>query len=188
MASSSRSARSSGVPAASGLVTIGRIAAPHGVRGEVRVRPETDFPERFAGLRRAFLVRGGRAEPVTIRGARRHGEAVLLTLDGVGDRATADALRGAALAVARDALVPLGPDAFYVFEIVGLRVRAEDGRALGVVAEVMRGRAHDVYVVRGPAGEVLVPAVRAVVRRVDREAGELIVALPDGLEAGTRAR
>lgn len=187
MASSSKSARSSAA-AASGLVTIGRIAAPHGVRGEVRVRPETDFPERFAGLRRAFLVRGGRAEPVVVTGARAHGEAVLLTLDGVGDRAAAEALRGAALAVARDAVVPLGPDAFYVFEIVGLRVRTEDGRPLGAVAEVMRGPAHDVYVVRGPAGEVLIPAVRAVVRWVDRAAGELVVALPEGLQAGPRAR
>lgn len=187
MASSSRSARSSGVPA-SGLVVIGHIGAPHGVRGEVRVRPETDFPERFAGLRRAFLVRDGRAEPVTVTGARVHGETVLLTLDGVGDRTAAAALRGAALAVARDAVVPLGPDAFYVFEIVGLRVRSEDGRPLGAVAEVMRGPAHDVYVVRGPAGELLIPAVRAVVRRVDRAAGEMVVALPEGLEAGVRAR
>jgi 16S rRNA processing protein RimM len=185
MASSSRSARSSD---AVGLITIGRIVAPHGLRGEVRVRPETDFPQRFATLRRAFLVRGGRAEPVTVAGARPHGQAVLLTLEGVADRDAAGALRGAAVAVERGAVVPLPAGAFYVFEIVGLRVRSEDGRALGIVTEVIRGPAHDVYAVRGAGGDVLVPAVRDVVRRIDCGAGEMIVALPAGLEAGARAR
>jgi 16S rRNA processing protein RimM len=157
------------------------------VRGEVLVRPETDFPDRFARVREVFLVRDDRVETIETNGQRPHRGGVLLRLRGVETLDAAERLRGAAIAVARDALVPLGTDEFYIFDILGLTVRADDGRVLGTVTEVMRAPAHDVYVVRGDAGEVLVPALRTVVRRVDRTAGEMIVALPPGLEA-THAR
>ncbi|MDR7483847.1 MAG: ribosome maturation factor RimM [Armatimonadota bacterium] len=189
MASSSRSARARAPRASAGraagrpadLVTVGRVAAPHGLRGEVRVALETDFPQRFAGLRTAYLVQGGRVEPVEIAGSRPHRGGVLLSLRGIDDAEAAGRLRGAAIAVPREAVVPLGPDEFYVFEVVGLWAVAEDGRPLGTVEAVMRGPAHDVYVIRGDAGEVLVPAVREVVRRIDLERREMVVALPHGL-------
>jgi 16S rRNA processing protein RimM len=183
MASSSRSAKDK-----TGLVTIGRIAAPHGLRGEVRVSLETDFPERFDGLRDAWLVHGDRVEAVAITGHRPHRGGLLVTLDGVRDLGAAERLRGAEIAVAREALVPLPEGQFYVFEIIGLRVRTAGGHILGRVAEVLRGPAHDIYVVRGEAGETLVPALRDVVRHVDRAAGEIVVDLPPGLETAARAR
>lgn len=169
-------------------MTIGRIVAPHGLRGEVRVRLETDFPARFEGLRNAWLVHEGAVAPVVIKGQRPHRGGVLLLLDGVTDAGTAGRLRGAEIAVGRDAVVPLGPDEFYIFEVIGLRARTEDGRILGRVTEVLRGPGNDVYVVRGPIGQTLIPALRAVVRRVDRAAGEMIVDLPTGLEVGADAR
>ncbi len=173
---------------AGGLITIGRIVAPHGLRGEVRVRLETDFPDRFDALRDIYLVRDGRVEAATIAGCRPHRGGLLLTLDRVGDLPGAERLRGAEIAVPREAAVPLPAGTFYVFEIIGLRVAAEDGRPLGVIAEVLRAPAHDVYVTRGPGGEVLIPALRDIVRRVDRETGEMVVALPSTLEAAGRAR
>ncbi|MDR7533924.1 MAG: ribosome maturation factor RimM [Armatimonadota bacterium] len=186
MGSSSRSARgrpAGAPPAPPAWIVVGRIVRPHGVRGEVRVRPETDFPERLAGRRRVHLRREGALSPVEITGVRPHGAALLVTLRGVDSLEAAERLRGAELVVARRTLPRLGPNEFYLFEIIGLRARTEDGRLLGVVAEVVRGPAHDVYVVRGEAGEVLVPALREVVRQVDRAAGELVVRLPAGLEA-----
>jgi 16S rRNA processing protein RimM len=153
------------------------------VRGDLRVRLETDYPDRFARVRAAFLVLGDRIETIEITGQRPHRSGILLRLRGVETADAAERLRGAAIAVTRDTLMPLGADAFYIFEILGLAVRTDDGRALGTVTEVIRAPAHDVYVVRGDAGEVLVPALRTVVRRVDRAAGEMIVDLPAGLEA-----
>lgn len=195
MGSSSRSARDSRgalhsvaeAPAHS-LVTVGRVVGVHGVRGEVRVRPETDFPQRFAGMRAAYLVQGGTVTPVVITDTRPHRGEVLMGLAGIASPQEAARLRGAAVAVTRDALVPLEPGQYYVFEVVGLRVRTVDGRALGTVAEVMRSPAHDVYLVRGGAGEVLVPAVREFVRRIDTSGGEMVVDLPPGLEEAGRAR
>ncbi len=188
MGLSSRSARaSSGLPDPADLVTVGRVVRPHGLRGEVRVRLETDFPERFEHLREAYLVQAGRVEVIEITGRRPHKEGLLLTIRGIGDLEAAAGLRGAEIAVSRNAVVPLEQGAFYVFEIVGLRVRTEEGRLLGTVAEVLRAPGNDVYVVQGEEGEILLPATREVVRRVDRASGEMVVALLPGLEAPDRA-
>ncbi len=188
MGLSSRSARaSSGLPDPADLVTVGRVVRPHGLRGEVRVRLETDFPERFEHLREAYLVQAGRVEVIEITGRRPHKEGLLLTIHGIGDLEAAEGLRGAEIAVSRDAVVPLEEGAFYVFEIVGLRVRTEEGRLLGTVAEVLRAPGNDVYVVRGEEGEVLLPATREVVRRIHPASGEMVVALLPGLEAPDRA-
>jgi 16S rRNA processing protein RimM len=156
--------------------------APHGLRGEVRLRPETDFPDRFAALRRAYLIHDGRTARVRIGGARAHRGGLIVAIGGVEGRGGAEALRGAALAVPRADLAPLAEGSFYVFEVIGLRVRTEDGRMLGVVDEVMRGAAHDVYAVRDGARRVLVPAVSQIVRSIDRKRGEMVVSLPAGLE------
>ncbi len=186
MGSSSRSAKDD-TPSAADLITVGRIVAPHGVQGEMRLRFETDFPERFDRLRRAYLVRDGRVAAIEITGRRPHRGGLLVTIAGIETLDAADRVRGAVVAVPRNEVPPLGPGRYYVFEIVGLRVRTVDGRALGVVAEVMQGPGNDVYVVRGDDGEILVPALRDVVRRIDRMAGEMIVALPPGLEGSGRA-
>ncbi len=199
MGSSSRSARGSGerpgargsaagLPAAADLVTVGRIVAPHGVRGEMRVRLETDFPERFDGLRQVYLLQAGRVTTMQITGRRPHHGGMLVTLEGIDTLDAAARLRGAAIAVSRDEVVPLGPGRYYLFEIVGLRVRTDGGQSLGVVAEVMQGPANDVYVVRGDGGEILIPALRDVVRRIDLAAGEMVVVVPSGLVESPRAR
>jgi len=160
---------------------------PHGLRGEVSVRLETDFPERFERLGDVYLVQSGRVEAARITGRRPHKEGLLLTIHGIGDLEAAEGLRGAEIAVSRDAAVPLEEGAFYVFEVLGLRVRTEEGRLLGTVAEVMRAPANDVYVVRGDAGEILLPATREVVRRIDPASGEMVVALLPGMEEPDRA-
>lgn len=170
------------MPDPAGLVTVGRVVRPHGLRGEVSVRLETDFPERFERLSDVYLVRSGRVEAARITGRRPHRGGLLLTFHGIGDLDAAEGLRGVDIAVSRDAAVALGKGAFYVFEVLGLRVRTEEGRLLGTVVEVMRAPANDVYVVRGDAGEILLPATREVVRRVDPASGEMVVELLPGME------
>ncbi len=166
-------------PARPELVTIGIVRRPHGLAGEVRIRPETDFPERFAALRRAYLVRGDEATAVEVEGVRGDPRGPLVKFRGVDTPEAAGAWRGALLAVTRDAVHPLPEGAHYVFEIVGLRAETTAGAALGVVTEVMRGDAHDVYVVRTPDGrDMLLPALRQVVRQVDVAGGRIVVEPP----------
>src|SRR5690554_4604612 len=109
---------------------------------------------------------------------------VLVKLEGLDDRDSAQALRGALLQVARDAVHPLPPGEYYVFEIVGLAVYDETGRHLGVVADVLETRANDVYVVdrADGQGELLLPAIRDVILRIDLEQGRMDVRLLPGLE------
>lgn len=148
----------------------------------MRASIETDFPRRFETLRHAYLVQEGVATPVELSGSRLVAGGVLLTFRGVEDVVAAGRLRGAEVAVGRGDLVPLEEGSYYVFEIIGMRVRTEAGRELGTVSEVVRAPANDVYVVSGEAGELLLPATREVVRSVDREAREMRVILPPGLE------
>jgi 16S rRNA processing protein RimM len=160
---------------------VGRVLRPHGVHGEVKVRPETDFPERFARLREVLVRRDDRTEVRTVEGVRWQGAVALVKLAGVEDPEAARALAGADLLVPWEARVPLPPGTYYVGEVLGLTVRTTAGEVLGTVTEVLRGAAHDVYRVTGPEAEVLLPAIRPVVRAIDPAAGTMTVEVPPDL-------
>lgn len=148
---------------------------PHGVRGEMRVAPETDFPERLAGLREAYLIRGGRPSPVIVEAVRQTADAVLVKIAGVATPEAAGAWRGALLAVPREAAAPLPEGRYFVFDVIGMAVATDGGDALGVVEEVIRTPGNDVFVVRGPRGEVLVPAIASVVLAVDAGSRRIVI-------------
>jgi len=172
---------------------IGHITRPHGVHGEVKVRPETDFPDRFTELARILLVRAGEGaeppaalEPVrsaAVESVRRQGELILLKLGGIDDLTAARGLQGLAVAVPWAERVPLPAGTYYVAQLVGLSVRTIAGEVLGRIAEVVRTPANDVYRVSGQGGDLLIPATREVVRDIDLEVGEVVVDLPAGLRA-----
>lgn len=166
------------------LVSIGQVTAPHGVRGEVRVLPLTDFPQRFREVKRLFVKRpDAAAEERRVERARLHKQFVIVKLEGIDTRDQAETLRRALLQVAPEEVYPLPEGYYYVFQIVGLRVFDEDGRELGVVDDVLFTGANDVYVVKTTDGrEMLLPAVDEVVRRIDVAGGRMEVRLLPGLE------
>jgi len=106
---------------------------------------------------------------------------VLLTLVGVDDRDAAEALRGQWIYVAIEDALPLGEGEYYHFQIVGLQVITAEGEALGRITEILPTGANDVYVIQGPRGEILVPALEGVILNVDLPNGRMIVRLPEGL-------
>ena len=148
------------------LVVVGRVIRPHGLRGEMRVQPETDFPERLEMLGQAVLVTDERSEAVRIEAVRRAGDAVLVKVAGIDTPEAVDPWRGAALAVPREMAAPLPEGRHYIFDILGMTVETDQGQVLGTVDEVIRTPGNDVYVVRG-ARELLVPAISSVVLRID---------------------
>lgn len=142
--------------------------------------PVTDFPERLLTLRCAVIVQGPAARPVRIERAEAAGRFVLMTLDGVATPEAAEALRGATLAVPRADLPPLPAGQFYVFEVVGLRVRTPDGRTVGTVVDVLHTGSNDVYVIRSPDGrEILLPAIEGTIDTIDVAGGEMVARPPE---------
>ena len=160
-----------------GEVVVARVVAPHGVHGHLRVEPFSDTPGRFR--RGARLLLEGRV--VRVQEARPLGRHLLLKLEGVETRQQAEALRHAYLAVPEEDIPPPPPDTYYHYQLLGMDVVTVQGEPLGRVVEVLSTGANDVYVVRGPEGEVLLPAVAEVVRQVDVAARRMVVDVPPGL-------
>ena len=154
---------------------IGEITKPQGVRGEVKVRPCTCDPGRFEGLKTVYIEKDGGYAPLGIRVNRLGGDAVFMNVDGVNDRDAAEALRGTALYIDREHAVELDEDSTFLCDLYGLHGISDDGRDLGKLTDVLQPGGNDVYVFNGPLGEVLVPALKSVVAKVDLEAGEMLL-------------
>lgn len=154
---------------ATDFITIGTVTAPHGVRGEVRVKIETDFPERFTDSARLRFLFPSQATPKTleVEEARPHKGMILLKLVGHDDREAAERLRGARVVIARDEVRPLPEGTWYIFDLEGLDVYTRDGAYLGVLTEVLHPGGNDVYLVKHGARETLLPAIKQVIVDVD---------------------
>ena len=153
---------------------------PHGVRGELRAAVLTDHPESLASVKILYVGEGQR--PHKVLGVRRHQDAALIRLEGYEDRTAAEVLRGSLLYVAVEDAVPLDEDEYYEFQIEGLAVVTDEGEPLGEVAEVFTAPgANDVFVVHGPLGELLIPAIEDVVVELNPDAGRVVVHLLPGL-------
>ncbi len=160
---------------------VGKIVGAHGVRGEVKVSLMTDNPERFRPGARLFLESGEGPVPVEVVSARPHKGMMLVKLASVPDRNAAELLQWRQLLIPEAEAMPLGEHENYAHDLIGLNVETVQGEALGEIAEILFTPANDVYVVAGPGGELLLPALRDVVLRVDLEAGKVLVKIPDGL-------
>jgi 16S rRNA processing protein RimM len=156
-------------------LVIGQIVAPFGVRGQVKVRPETDDPGRFRLLKRVCLeLASGEEQMARIERVQVTPKGVTMHLEGVRDRPQAEALRGAWVKIRESMALPLPEGSFYLHQIIGIRVYTEDDRDLGEITEVIQTPGHDVYV----TPHAMIPALRQVVRQIDLEANRMVVALP----------
>ena len=154
---------------------IGEITKPQGVRGEVKVRPCTCDPDRFDGLETVYVKEGDAYRPLRISVTRIAEDAVFMRVENVGDRDAAEKLRGTLLYIDRAHAVELDEDSTFLADLYGLHGVDDTGRDLGRIVDVMQPGGNDVYVFQGPLGEVLVPALRSVVKKVDLEKGEMLL-------------
>ena len=154
---------------------IGEITKPQGVRGEVKLRPCTCDVDRFDGLETVYFEKNGGYAPVQVRVNRVSGDAVFMNVEGVSDRDAAEALRGTKVYIDRAHAVELDADSNFLTDLYGLRGVVTDGRDLGKLADVMQPGGNDVYAFKGALGEVLVPALKSVVLKVDLEKGEMLL-------------
>lgn len=150
-----------------GFLAIGRITKPHGLRGQVKVRVDSDVRDQLQPGRRVRLGGPGPVREYEVETFGFQGNAGLLGLAGVRDRDAAEALVGGVLEVEAGALPALSEGEYYWHQVAGLRVVSEEGRFLGTLADMFSTPAHDVWVARAPGQEYLIPAVGEVVLSVN---------------------
>ena len=159
------------------LIAVGRVLAPWGVKGEVKVEVLTDFPDRFAP-KEALYVEGQAMSIETCKWHRGRAILKLATIDSVED---SEKLRGRLLEVPHSQLRPLPEDEYYQFQIVGLEVWTTDGERLGRITQILPTGSNDVYVVPAADGELLIPAIDEVVKSVDLANGRITIEVVKGL-------
>lgn len=162
------------------FLAIGRILRPHGILGEIRVEMFTDAPDRWVGLTTVFL--GSQHQQLEILSSRQHMKVALLKLAGYNDRDSVEKLRGEIIYVPfRDAL-PLEPDEFYTYQVIGFEVQTESGEVLGEIVDVLEPPgANEIFVVHGARGEILIPVITDVIRHLDLDTGVVIITPIPGL-------
>jgi len=165
------------------LISVATISGVQGLDGELKLFPLSDNPDRFTQMpgKRILWRRDGELRMVTVQALRKAGKHYLLTLHGVNTRSQAESFVGGDLAVPEAELLPLEEGSYYIYQLIGLTVYDETGRKLGQIKEVLQPGSNDVYVVDGLSGDILIPALKSVVKSVDLTLREMRVELPSGL-------
>jgi 16S rRNA processing protein RimM len=164
------------------LLRVGVISSTHGVRGEVKVYPTTDDVNRFNSLKDVILDTGREHMNLEIQGVKFFKNMVILKFKGYDSIDDIEKYKGKDLLITRDQAVELGPDENFIVDLIGLRVVTEDGEEFGILTDVIKTGANDVYEVKTAEGkEVLLPAIKECVLNVDLTEGIVTVHIMDGL-------
>jgi 16S rRNA processing protein RimM len=163
------------------MAVVGRIARPHGIRGQVVVNLETDFPHERFHPGAEFFVNGSTSDRLVIATVRFHNERPIIGFEGVTDMNQAIALAGRELRIPVEQLTSLPPDMFYRHDLVGCAVNAADGSSIGTVTDVEGTLGGSRLVVTTDRGEVLVPLVAEICRSIDVAGKRIVIEPPEGL-------
>lgn len=163
---------------------IGKIVNVHGVRGEIKVLPLTDDPKRFNKLKSAFISSkiSENMQTYNFEGVKFLKNFVIIKITGIENPDEANKLRDKFIIINREDAVKLPKDSFFVCDLINCEVYDENGDKLGVLIDVLQTGSNDVYVVRDVnKKELLIPALKSVVKEVSVEDRKIIVELPKGL-------
>ena len=166
------------------LFQVGAVTNSHGLRGEAKVFPTTDDPSRYKDLKEVIADTGKQRLVLEIDGVRFFKQMVIVKFKGIDDINEVLKYKGAKLYVTRENAVQLREDEYFLADLVGLHAETEEGKALGSVKNVLQTGANDVYVIQKDDGrELLVPAIKECVKKIDLEGGRIVLHLLPGLEA-----
>ena len=164
------------------LVVVARVTRPHGLRGEVVLHSETDFPEeRFRPGGQVLVEDAGAVRSLTVRSVRVYKGRPIVGFDGIDSIEDAEPFVGCELRIEPGDLIPLPPGCFYHHDLVGCRVETVEGDEVGTVTRGDGAGGASRLTVEGPAGEQLVPLVDEICRQIDPGARRIVIAAPEGL-------
>ena len=164
------------------LLQVGVISSTHGVRGEVKVFPTTDDAKRFKKLKQVILDTGREKQTLEIESVKFFKQLVILKFKGIDNINDIEKYKGRSLLVDRKHAVKLQKDEYFIADLIGITVYTEDGEVFGVIKDVLETGANDVYIVESKAhGEVLIPAIKQCILKVDVEEKTMVIHLLEGL-------
>ncbi len=165
------------------LITIGKVIKPFGVKGEMKIEPMTDFPDRFKKLQRVYLVSpSGKEKLCEVSSVRNDaGGSLYLLFAGYDSPEKAKELNGWFIKLPREEAVPLPEGAYYQFELIGMEVFSETGEKLGKIVDIFETGSNDVYVMKQGGKEIYLPATKEIIKQVDRSQNRMVIHLADGL-------
>ncbi len=167
---------------ASSFVVLGKVLKAHGIKGELQVLLYGQGPKALMGYGHVYLRGPDGTTLVKVLHARaQKADKCLLALEGIGDRDRAEALAGYEICVPREALPELPEGEFYWHDLIGMQVKTVGGMDVGRVAGLLATGPHDILVIKGDRGEIMIPAVGHMVTHVDLEARVVIVDPVPGL-------
>ena len=164
------------------LLQVGAITSTHGIRGEVKVFPTTDDVNRFKKLKEVVLDTGKEQLTLQIEGVKFFKQFVILNFKGIDNINDIEKYKGKSLFVTRENAVKLKKDEYFIADMIGSTVEDEEGKVLGTLTDVMQTGANDVYIVEDENGkELLFPAIKQCVLKVDVEEKKILVHVMPGL-------
>ncbi len=159
------------------FIVVGRVVGQRGVKGEVKVEVLTDFPDRFESGKEIFID----GHPLTIEASHLQKSYLFLKLSTIDSVESANQLRDKDVEIPVNQLHDLPKGDYYRFQIIGLKVVDIQGEPVGEILDILLTGSNDVYIVRGPQGEVLIPAIEDIVQSIDLENGRMVIQVIDGL-------
>jgi len=162
------------------LISIGVIVNAHGIKGELRVKPLAHEPELLVGSKVYFKLRG-EYQIHSVERARLRGNNLILKLNGINDRNSAEELKGVFIEKQQIELRPLDKDEYMVLDLIGLQVQTFNGQNIGKLINVLSLPANDVYVLTDGEREFLIPAIKDVVKKIDLQQRIMIIDPIEGL-------
>lgn len=165
------------------LVLVGKVAKPHGIKGELKIFPYSGQAEDFTFFKEILLFDpvSSEGKNFTVTRSRGQGKFALLKLAGVENMDSSELLSGQEVWVRKEMLPPLAADEFYWHEMVGLHVVTDTGQHLGTVSSLFASGSQDILVITGMGHEYLIPAKNEFIVTIDNETKTLVVSPPAGL-------
>ena len=158
-------------------LSIGEVLKPQGIQGQVKVRPDTDDPDRFTLLETVYILKNEQYTPIKIGNISVRADGfVYCNLDGASTREKAESQRGIELFVDRAHAVSLPEGAYFISDLLGCSVCTQAGEKIGIIKDVLQPGANDVYEVKCIDGKLMyIPVLPFVVLSVDVMAAKIII-------------
>ncbi len=161
-----------------GYFTIGVVVGAHGIRGELKIFPQTDDINRFKKMTDLLVEKDGKLLTYKIERVFYHKKFVMIKLEGIEDANTAESLKGLSLKINRSDAIPLSEDEYYISDLYGLSVFTEEGEELGKLTDIIHTGANDVYEVDK---KFYIPAIKDCILKVDFDEKKMVIRMLEGL-------